>query len=152
MVLCGCERTTAHFSVQQNSWFPACLYWSRPKSLIQQLGKQHGFAVDTTEDATKFNEENLKRYQAVVFLNTTGDVLNAEQQNAFERYIQAGGGYLGIHAAADTEYGWPWYNKLAGAWFESHPNPDNVQKGTFVVVDKTHPATSFLPEKWERDR
>ncbi|QHT68811.1 carbohydrate-binding protein [Rhodocytophaga rosea] len=114
------------------------------------LGKQHGFAVDTTENASRFTEENLKKYQAVVFLNTTGDVLNNEQQNAFERYIQAGGGYLGLHAAADTEYGWPWYNKLAGAWFESHPNPDNVQKGTFVVVDKTHPATSFLPEKWER--
>lgn len=115
-----------------------------------QLGKQYGFAVDTTEDASKFTEENLKKYQAVVFLNTTGDVLNAIEQNAFERYIQAGGGYLGIHAAADTEYGWPWYNKLAGAWFESHPNPDNVQKGTFMVADKTHPATSFLPEKWER--
>jgi cytochrome c len=115
------------------------------------FGKQYGFAVDTTENASRFSEENLKKYQAVVFLNTTGDVLNAIEQNAFERYIQAGGGYLGIHAAADTEYGWPWYNKLAGAWFESHPNPDNVQKGTFVVVDKTHPATSFLPEKWERE-
>jgi cytochrome c len=114
------------------------------------LGKQHGFVVDTTEDASRFSEENLKKYQAVVFLNTTGDVLNSMEQNAFERFIQAGGGYLGIHAAADTEYGWPWYNKLAGAWFESHPNPDNVQKGTFMVVDKTHPATSFLPEKWER--
>ncbi|QMU26940.1 ThuA domain-containing protein [Adhaeribacter radiodurans] len=114
------------------------------------LGKQNDFAVDTTENAGRFSEENLRKYQAVVFLNTTGDVLNPIQQNAFERYIQAGGGYLGIHAAADTEYEWPWYNKLAGAWFESHPNPDNVQKGTFVVVDKNHPATSFLPEKWER--
>lgn len=117
---------------------------------IMQLGEQQGFIVDTTENASRFNEENLKRYQAVVFLSTTGDVLNAIQQNAFERYIQAGGGYLGIHAAADTEYDWPWYNKLAGAWFESHPNPDNIQKGTFVVVDKNHPATSFLPERWER--
>ncbi len=117
---------------------------------IMQLGKQNGFIVDTTEDASRFTEENLKRYQAVVFLSTTGDVLNTIQQNAFERYIQAGGGYLGIHAAADTEYEWPWYNKLAGAWFESHPNPDNVQKGTFVVVDKNHPATRFLPERWER--
>ncbi|QNF33745.1 ThuA domain-containing protein [Adhaeribacter swui] len=117
---------------------------------FRQMGQQHGFAVDTTENAARFTEENLKKYRAVVFLNTTGDVLNPIQQNAFERYIQAGGGYLGIHAAADTEYGWPWYNKLAGAWFESHPNPDNVQKGTFIVQDKTHPATSFLPEKWER--
>jgi cytochrome c len=116
-----------------------------------RMGKAHGFAVDTTEDATRFNEENLKSYRAVVFLNTTGDVLNEQQQNAFERYIQAGGGYLGLHAAADTEYGWPWYNQLTGAWFDNHPNPDNVQKGTFVVVDKNHPATSFLPERWERE-
>jgi cytochrome c len=115
------------------------------------MGKAHGFAVDTTENAARFNEENLKRYRAVVFLNTTGDVLDGQQQNAFERYIQAGGGYLGLHAAADTEYGWPWYNRLAGAWFDNHPMPDNVQKVTFVVADKTHPATSFLPERWERE-
>ncbi|HEV7347321.1 ThuA domain-containing protein [Telluribacter sp.] len=118
---------------------------------LMQLGKEKGFAVDTTEDASRFNEENLKKYQAVVFLSTTGDVLNAQQQNAFERYIQAGGGYLGIHAAADTEYDWPWYNQLAGAWFANHPMPDNVQKGEFVVVDKNHPSTSFLPERWERE-
>ena len=118
---------------------------------IFQLGKAQGFAVDTTENASRFTEENLKRYRAVVFLSTTGDVLNSQQQNAFERYIQAGGGYLGIHAAADTEYDWPWYNKLAGAWFSNHPMPDNVQKGTFVVADKNNPATSFLPERWERE-
>ncbi|UFH51933.1 ThuA domain-containing protein [Spirosoma sp. KNUC1025] len=116
-----------------------------------QLGKEKGFVVDTTENAARFNEENLKRYRAVVFLSTTGDVLNPQQQNAFERYIQAGGGYLGIHAATDTEYDWPWYNKLAGAWFANHPMPDNVQKGTFVVADKKNPATSFLPERWERE-
>ncbi|GAB3908801.1 hypothetical protein GCM10028803_45130 [Larkinella knui] len=115
------------------------------------LGKERGFAVDTTEDAGRFNEENLKRYRAVVFLCTTGDVLNSQQQNAFERYIQAGGGYFGIHSATDTEYDWPWYNQLAGAWFANHPMPNNVQKGTFVVVDKNNPATSFLPERWERE-
>ncbi|WP_332367555.1 ThuA domain-containing protein [Spirosoma telluris] len=116
-----------------------------------KLGKEQGFAVDTTENATRFTEENLKRYRAVVFLSTTGDVLNPQQQNAFERYIQAGGGYLGVHAATDTEYDWPWYNQLAGAWFANHPMPDNVQKGTFVVVDKNNPATRFLPERWERE-
>ncbi|GAB4016446.1 hypothetical protein GCM10028808_44930 [Spirosoma migulaei] len=116
-----------------------------------QLGREKGFSVDTTENAARFTEENLKRYRAVVFLSTTGDVLNAAQQNAFERYIQAGGGYVGIHAATDTEYDWPWYNKLAGAWFSNHPMPNNVQKGTFVVADKNNPATSFLPERWERE-
>ena len=121
------------------------------KTAIQKLGAENGFAVDTTEDATLFNEQNLRRYAAVVFLSTTGDVLNDLQQNAFERYIQSGGGYLGIHAATDTEYDWPWYGKLAGGYFKDHPStPSNVQHGVYHVADKTHPSTSFLPEPWER--
>lgn len=118
---------------------------------IQKLGQQHQFQVDTTEDASHFNEENLNRYQAVIFLSTTGDVLNQEQQNDFERYIQAGGGFVGVHAAADTEYNWPWYGQLVGAYFESHPSNPNVKKGVFQVVDRKHPATDSLPEKWERE-
>ncbi len=117
---------------------------------LKQLGFTHGFIVDTTENASSFQEENLKRYKTIVFLNTTGDVLNQEQQNDFERFIQAGGGYIGIHAATDTEYDWPWYGKLAGAYFDNHPSDPNVQKGTFYVVDKNHIATDSLPDKWER--
>lgn len=97
---------------------------------LMAMGQQNGFAVDTTEDAAKFTEANLKRYNAVVWLSTTGDVLDDVQQAAFERYIQAGGGYVGIHAATDTEYGWAWYNKLAGAQFASHPGNPNVQEGS----------------------
>ena len=85
------------------------------KTAIMQLGKENGFAVDTTEDAEVFKEENLKKYQAVIFLNSTGDVLNPKQQAVFERFIQSGGGYMGIHAASDCEYNWPWYGKLVGA-------------------------------------
>jgi cytochrome c len=118
---------------------------------IKKLGEKHHFAVDTTENAANFNEENLKKYDAVIFLNTTGDVLNQEQQNDFERYIQAGGGYLGTHAATDTEYDWPWYGKLAGAYFNGHPGNPNVQKGVFYIVDKNNPATDSLPERWERE-
>ena len=117
---------------------------------FQKMGDKHGFLVDTTENSSHFNEENLLRYKAVVFLNTTGDVLNQEQQNDFERFIQAGGGYVGIHAATDTEYDWPWYGKLAGAYFESHPNNPNVKEGEFFVVDKNHAATDSLPEKFKR--
>ncbi|MDB5012094.1 MAG: cytochrome, partial [Daejeonella sp.] len=121
------------------------------KVALMKMGQEHGIQVDTTENSSNFNEENLKQYQAVVFLSTTGDVLNNEQQNHFQRYIEAGGGYLGIHAAADTEYGWPWYGKLVGAWFDNHPMPDNVQKGIWYVADKNNPATSFLPDRWERE-
>jgi type 1 glutamine amidotransferase len=118
---------------------------------VQKLGRENGFAVEATEDAGAFTERNLKRFRAVVFLNTTGDVLNATQQDAFERYIQAGGGWVGIHSATDTEYDWPWYGRLAGAYFESHPNNPNVRKGTFRVLDKSHPSTEGLPDRWERE-
>jgi cytochrome c len=117
---------------------------------IKKLGLQYHFIVDTTENGSAFHEENLKRYDAVIFLNTTGDVLNDEQQKCFERFIQAGGGYVGIHAASDTEHDWPWYGKLAGAYFDGHPSDPNVQKGMFYVMDKNHPATQAVPEKWER--
>ncbi len=115
--------------------------------LLMKLGQENGFAVDTTEDATKFNDANLKQYAAVVWLSTTGNVLDDAQQVAFERYIQAGGGYMGIHAAADTEYDWPWYNQLAGAQFLSHPKQQNVD---ILVSDKTHPSTKMLPDVWKR--
>jgi cytochrome c len=117
---------------------------------LKKMGSEKNFQVDTTENASNFNEENLRRYSAVVFLNTTGDVLNQEQQNDFERFIQAGGGFVGIHSATDTEYGWPWYNKLVGAYFESHPNNPNVRKAEFFVVDSKHPATDSIPERFER--
>ena len=118
---------------------------------IRKLGQENGFAVDATEEAGAFTSKNLARYRAVVFLNTTGDVLDAAQQDDFERYIQAGGGYVGIHSAADTEYDWPWYGRLAGAWFNGHPNNPNVRKGTYRVLDKSHPSTEGLPDRWDRE-
>jgi cytochrome c len=118
---------------------------------IRKLGQENGFAVDATEDAAAFTSKNLARYAAVVFLNTTGDVLDAAQQDDFERYIQAGGGYVGIHSATDTEYDWPWYGRLAGAWFNGHPGNPNVRKGTYRVLDKNHPSTAGLPDRWDRE-
>jgi cytochrome c len=114
---------------------------------IQKLAEANRFRVDTTVDSKYFNDDSLKNYAAVIFLSTTGNVLNMDQQAAFERYIQAGGGFLGVHAAADTEYDWPWYNKLVGAYFLSHPR---IQQAAFVVNDRNHPSTNFLPERWTR--
>jgi cytochrome c len=118
---------------------------------IKKLGAENGFAVDATEDASQISERNLARYKAVVFVSTTGDFLNDTEQGALERYVQAGGGWVGVHAAADAEYDWPWYNRLAGAYFTSHPQNPNVRKGTFRVVDATHPSTQGLPATWERE-
>ena len=93
------------------------------KKALLQLGQEHSVRVDTTEDAAMFTESTLKDYDAVIFLSTTGDVLDDQQQDAFMRYIQAGGGYVGVHAAADTEYDWPWYGRLVGGYFDGHPGP-----------------------------
>lgn len=117
---------------------------------IQQLGHENGFLVDTTKNSAYFTDDSLKRYRAVIFLSTTGDVLDFRQQAAFERYIQAGGSFVGIHAATDTEYDWPWYNKLVGAYFLDHPNNPNVHSATVQVLDTTHQSTKGLPERWER--
>ena len=114
---------------------------------IQKLGAENGFEVDTTENAANFTEDTLQKYAAVIFLNTTGDVLDNYQEADFERYIQAGGGFVGIHAATDTEYEWGWYGQLVGAYFDSHPA--GVHKASLTVKDKSFPATATLPEKWE---
>jgi cytochrome c len=114
---------------------------------IRALGAEHCFAVDATEDAERFNDAALARYNVVVFLNTTGDVLDPRQKTAFERYIRAGGGFVGIHSASDTEYQWPWYGRLIGAWFASHPA---IQRATVRIEDPNHPSTKLLPQRWER--
>ncbi len=117
------------------------------KHALIKLGAENGFIVDTTEDASKFTEDNLKKYAAVVFLNTTGDVLNYKQEAAFERFIQAGGGFAGIHSATDTEYDWIWYSSLVGANFANHPK---IQQAKINVINKEHPSTKHLPDTWER--
>ncbi len=114
---------------------------------IQQLGSTHGVSVDSTVDAGKFTDAMLKQYDAVVFLSTTGDVLDDAQQEAFERYIQAGGGFVGVHAATDCEYDWPWFGKLVGAYFAGHPAP---QEALLEVVNRDFPATEPLPAQWRR--
>ncbi|MEU7929738.1 ThuA domain-containing protein [Micromonospora sp. NPDC049107] len=114
---------------------------------IRDLGAANNFTVTATEDAAAFTTSNLAQYEAVVFLNTTGDVLNATQQTAFESYIGSGRGYVGVHAAADTEYDWPFYGNLVGAWFASHPA---IQQANVKVEDRGHAATGHLPQTWTR--
>jgi cytochrome c len=114
------------------------------KSLKQILEMKH-IQVVSTEDAAHFTEDSLKQYGTVVFLNTTGDVLNNIQQADFERYIQAGGGFVGVHAATDTEYNWPWYNRLVGAYFNGHPA---IQEASLNVIKKEDKCCQHLPETW----
>lgn len=115
---------------------------------ITQLGLDHSFMPVFTEDASAFTDEGLADYEAVVFLNTTGDVLNASQQAAMERFVQRGNGFVGIHAAADTEYGWAWYGGLIGAYFASHP--PGTPTAEVHVTDAAHPSTAHLDRRWTR--
>lgn len=114
---------------------------------IQKLGQENNFTVDTTNNAANFTFENLTNYQAVIFLSTTGNILNDQQQTAFENFIRSGRGFMGIHAATDAEYDWPWYNQLVGAYFNGHPA---IQQATINVTDRVHPATKNLPASWHR--
>lgn len=118
-------------------------------SALYKLGAEHGFVVDTTKNAELFTDENLKQYSAVLFLSTTGNVLDHYQEAAFERYIQAGGGFVGVHAAADTEYDWGWYTKLVGAQFLSHPT--GTPEADFHITDNSFMATKhFTDTVWRR--
>ncbi|MBC8065477.1 MAG: ThuA domain-containing protein [Chlorobia bacterium] len=117
------------------------------KRAIWKICENRDWAVTFTEDPTWFEGEKLKGFDAIVFLCTTGDILDPKQQPVFEEYIRAGGGYVGVHAAADTEYDWPWYGKLVGGYFKSHPK---IQEAVIHVEDLKHPATKHLPNPWKR--
>lgn len=112
---------------------------------VRELGQTHYFEVEATEDAAVFTSDRLGDYDAVVFLNTSGDVLDENEQAAFEEYIRAGGGYVGIHGAAATEYDWAWYGGLVGAFFDDHPP---VQQAEIEVVNDTDPSTLHLSSPW----
>ncbi len=119
------------------------------KKILKVYWDAKSFVVDTTEDSTVFNDANLAKYKAVIFLKTSGTILSGPQKTAFEKYIRGGGGYVGIHSALDTEYGWPFYGELiSGAWFK-----DLAPLGTIFTVrvtDTAHISTRNLPASWSR--
>ncbi|MCG9895906.1 MAG: ThuA domain-containing protein [Fimbriimonadaceae bacterium] len=114
---------------------------------LKALGSEGGWETVATEDSDVCADAGLRDFRVIVFLNTTGDILNREQQEAMERFIRRGNGFVGIHAAADTEYGWEWYGRLVGAYFRSHPH---IQPAKIWVVDRTHPSTKHLGLEWNR--
>jgi cytochrome c len=114
---------------------------------LSKLASERGWQLTATEDPGQFSDSNLSQYRAVIFLSTTGDVLDESQQAAFERFIRAGRGFVGIHSATDTEYDWSWYGALVGAYFREHPA---IQAADVVVDDAASAATLGLPNPWHR--
>jgi cytochrome c len=118
---------------------------------IKQLGTEHGFQVDATEDASWFTPEKLAKYKVVVFLSTSGDILNEEQQQAFRKYIEDGGGLVGVHAAVygdvATEGKWPWYGEAMCAAFTNH---SAIVPAVVDIEDERNPSTAGLPKRWSR--
>ncbi|AQT60649.1 ThuA domain-containing protein [Cellvibrio sp. PSBB023] len=112
---------------------------------VRKLAVRHDFAVDWHEDASIFNDERLKKYHAVVFLLTTGDILNDEQQAAMERFIRSGKGFVGIHSASDTEYDWDWYTKMVGRTFHIHPANQTAE---LEVIDRKFPGLDRMPDRF----
>jgi type 1 glutamine amidotransferase len=114
---------------------------------VRELAAREGLSVLVTEDPAAFTTERLRGVQAVVFLLTTGEVLDRTGQEALQAYVRGGGGFVGVHSAADTGHAWPWYLQLLGAEFVSHPA---IQPATLVRQDALHPATGPLPDRWAR--
>lgn len=112
---------------------------------MRKLAEKHHFKLHWNENADLFNDDHLKQYHAVVFLNTTGNILNEEQQGAMERFIQSGKGFVGIHSASDTEYEWEWYTKMVGRTFHIHPA---IQTAELEVVNRNFPGLERMPDRF----
>lgn len=116
--------------------------------VIREMARKKGIEVDDTSDAHMLEDAVLARYKAVIFLSTQGEILNSEQRAAFERYIKAGGGFVGIHSAADTESNWSWYGKLLGGRYGGSHSA--TVRGVVQVEESAHVSTKELPKAWDR--
>jgi type 1 glutamine amidotransferase len=118
-------------------------------SCIQRLGRENGFAVDVSDQPALFTEENLKKYTLLLFLSTNNDVFDTDEQRlAFRRYIEAGGGFVGIHSVLGTERNWKWFKMMLGGTFAWHPK---FQQLSLHVIDPEHPSMQGLPKVWKKD-
>jgi len=147
VTLSGCSRGPKRVLVFSHTEGFRHQHIPHARAVVHGLGLDMAMEVDTTENPADFNDDNLATYDAVIFLSTTGNVFDSAQQVAFRRFVQSGGGFLGIHSASDTEYDWPWYGQLVGGYFTGHPAQ---QEAALDVLDASHPTVDHLPERWTR--
>lgn len=114
---------------------------------IQQLGDENNFTTTVSRDSRYFTENDLNSLDLIIFLNTSGDILNIEEEIAFQNYMDKGGNFFGIHSAADTEYDWRWYGDLVGAYLNGHPE---IQEATITIKMPEHITVEHLQETWNR--
>ncbi|MDR2981220.1 MAG: ThuA domain-containing protein [Puniceicoccales bacterium] len=148
---CSSEKTTEKdtpFEVLVYTRTQSFKHGSIPNGVaaLEKMAPANDFTVQQTDDPAAFTDENLKRFAVVVFMNTSGNVLDDTGKAALKKFVESGGGFVGLHAATDTEFKWPWYGTLVGARFTNHPK---IQPASIKVVDAKHPATTHLPNPWQ---
>ena len=114
--------------------------------LITKLGSENNFNVTLTNNSKFISKKELNQTDVIIFLCTTLDIFNDDEEKIMEDFIKKGGGFVGIHSATDTEYDWKWYGKLVGGYFKNHPK---IQKARILTVDDKHISTSHLDQSWE---
>jgi type 1 glutamine amidotransferase len=118
-------------------------------SCIQKLGSQYGFKVDTSSNPAVMTEDNLKQYRLLIFPSTNNEVFATDAQRlAFRHYIEAGGGFVGIHSVLGTERNWKWFKMMLGGTFAWHPK---FQKLTVKVIDPNNASIQNLPKEWFKE-
>lgn len=132
------------FPKESTSWFSHTSIAAGIK-MFQKMAVEKGFEIDVSTDSGLFTDQNLKQYDAIVFLNTSGDVLNESQKSAFQNFMRSGKGWLGTHCADNTLNDWPWYHQMVGSCWKSDKWQDNLP---LVIVDTHHPSVKGLPERW----
>ena len=120
---------------------------------LRSIAADQSMGIFATENGAVFNDDSLARFDVVVFLNATGDMLNADQERAFQEWLEAGGGWLGIHAAGDGSHAeWGWYmENLIGAEFTAHILGPQFQTATVRTERPEHPISRDLPLAWEAE-
>ena len=122
-------------------------------AFLEAAAREWGWGIFHTENGAIFNKRDLQRFQVVIFLNASGDMLSAEQEAAFEAWLQDGGGWLGVHSAGDSSHeGWQWYrDNLIGADFTAHIMGPQFQTATVLTESKDHPVVKDMPDTWQHE-
>lgn len=145
-LMCSCTLSAQQFKallvVQTAGWQHESTFRAIPA--LEKMATRHDFQLDLKQRATPVNDDQLKQYDVVIFVNTTGDIFNDDEQAAMERYLQSGRGWVGVHAASDTEYDWKWYTDMVGHMFKIHPP---VQTAMLDVHDNTFPGLEDWPKR-----